>query len=349
MSGQVVVEPGSARREPRVAYFVSSYREEAQLRRLLHTLRAAQPDAPLLVFHNVFASDIDPAVVAEVGGHLFTSTEPIVWGDMSLDRARLQVLRWAAEHVDFDWLVLLSEQDYPIAPLDALGRRLAGSGADVVLDAQPVDEIADPGLRRECDLRYRYQRVALPAVPFDGMLRGSARDALALARRGAYRALELAQRQAHVYQFPPGMELPSKLGLRTGGPRGVPEDWRLWFGSAWYAISHGGTQRLLELVDEHPEVVRHFERTVIPSEAMVHSLLANAPDVRVERDSLHHIRWTDDGSGRPDVFTEADLPELLASGRFFARKFDLAQGTVLDQLDRLVLGTPAGVRPTVAA
>lgn len=327
---------------PRLAFFVSSYRSSAQLGRLLRTLRTAEPTAELLVFHNVFASEVDPAVVSAVGGHLFTAQTPIVWGDISLDQARWRVMRWALEHLEFDWLVLLSEQDYPIAPTGDLGRYLAGSGADIVLETEPIDEIADPRQRRDCDLRYNYQRVPLPAWHLTARLPGSLRRALATVLELGCVALERAQRRVHVYRLPPALHLPSKVGVRVSGDRAVPADWRVWWGSAWYAISRRGTQRLLELVDELPEVVRYYERAVIPSESLVHTLLCNAPDVRVHRDSLHHIRWSNTESGRPDVLTEDDLGELLGSGRFFARKFDVEDGLVLDLLDRHVLPDPAG-------
>ncbi|MGY5882412.1 beta-1,6-N-acetylglucosaminyltransferase [Modestobacter lacusdianchii] len=326
-----------ADREPRVAYFVSSYRSPDQLRRLLGTLRAAQPDAPLLVFHNVFASTIDPELLADVGARLFTSESPIVWGDISLDRARWDVLRWAVEHVDFDWLVLLSEQDYPIAPLGELGRRLANSGVDAVLDTEPITEIASAAQRRDCHWRYHYRRVALPTWGLSARLPPTVRRSAARLWGLACSALARVQPWLHVYPMPPELSLPSKVGVRVGrrGPFSV--EYPIWWGSAWFALSRRGTRRLLELVDSSAEVVDHFQHAVIPSESLTHTLLVNAPDVRVERASLHHIRWSDAGSGRPDVFAEEDLPGILASGKFFARKFE-RDSPVLDRLDDVVLG-----------
>jgi hypothetical protein len=83
---------------------------------------------------------------------------------------------------------------------------------------------------------------------------------------------------------------------------------------------------------------------VIPIESFAHTLLANAADVTVERASLHHVRWSASESGRPDVFTEADLPELLSSGRFFARKFGEGDEAVLSRLEQHVLGLPPTVQ-----
>ena len=102
-------------RRPRLLYFITSYRSPDQLERLLQVLRSAQPAAELVVHHDVHATPLDPAVISRVGGHLLTSSFPILWDDLSLDRARWRVMRWALETLQFDWMVLLSEQDYPIA------------------------------------------------------------------------------------------------------------------------------------------------------------------------------------------------------------------------------------------
>lgn len=325
-----------AERPPRLAYFVSSYRSPHQLRRLLGTLRAADPDAPLLVFHNVFASTIDPEILADVGAKLFTSTSPIVWGDITLDRARWDVMRWAIQHVDFDWLVLLSEQDYPIAPLSELGRRLAGSGADAVLDTEPIAEIASAAQRRDCHWRYDYRRVSLPAWGLSARFPTPVRRSLGRLWGLACSAFARTQPWLHIYPMPSELSLPSKVGVRVGRRGPFSAEYPIWWGSAWFALSHRGTQRLLELVDSSAEVVDHFEHAVIPSESLTHTLLVNAPDVRVERASLHHIRWSDAASGRPDVLSEVDLPELMSSGLFFARKFE-RDASVLDRLDDVVL------------
>jgi hypothetical protein len=47
--------------------------------------------------------------------HVMTSDSPIIWGNIDLETVRGWVFRWTLENLDFDWLIMLSEQDYPIA------------------------------------------------------------------------------------------------------------------------------------------------------------------------------------------------------------------------------------------
>jgi hypothetical protein len=328
-----------------MAYFISSYRSPDQLRRLLATLRAADEYAELIVHHDSFQSELDPSIVTDVAGHLLTSPFPIVWGDMSLERARWRVLDWALQHIDFDWIVLLSEQDYPITPSDVLAHRLRDSGADAVLEAEPIARMTDPFERLDRDRRYGYQYATLPASDITAQWPRPLRDAAKQLKKWMVAAIIRSQRLVFVYRRPPALTLPSMVGIRVGRRSPFSGQFPCWWGSAWYALSRRGTQRLLELIDANPQLVQYFARTVIPVESATATLLSNADDVRVENASLHHIRWTDRGSGRPDVFTMSDLAELLDSGCYFARKFDLSESAILDQLDQYVLAHQSSAHP----
>ncbi|SFF51203.1 beta-1,6-N-acetylglucosaminyltransferase [Blastococcus tunisiensis] len=322
---------------PRIAYFITSYQSPEQLSRLLRTLRAAQPTAELVVHHDVFAGPIDPGTVAEVGGHLHTSPHPIVWGDMSLDRSRWRVMRWALENLEFDWLVLLSEQDYPIARLDRFAERLRRSGVDAVLDAVPITELPDAEARLDCHRRYDYQYVPLPAWHLTRAWPPRLRGAVRRARDLLYGAIARSQGLVHVFKLPDALGLPNRVGLRAGSRSPFTAAFPCWWSSAWYALSRRGVARLLELVEADPGLMAYYERTIIPLESVVATLLCNAPDVPVERASLHAIRWSAVETGRPDLLADGDAAQLLGSGLFFARKFDPRATALLDELDRHVL------------
>ena len=85
--------------------------------------------------------------------HVMTSDSPIIWGDNELETVRERVFRWTLENLDFDWLIMLSEQDYPIAPLRNPENRLATSDADSIVGGVTVEEIKDKRLRREMNAR----------------------------------------------------------------------------------------------------------------------------------------------------------------------------------------------------
>jgi hypothetical protein len=60
------------------------------------------------------------------------------------------------------------------------------------------------------------------------------------------------------------------------------------------------------------------------------TILGNARQINIHVESKHYIRW--EPGHHPRVLSQIDLPEMLASGAHFARKF--APGSrVLDILD----------------
>jgi hypothetical protein len=235
------------------------------------------------------------------------------------------------DRLEFDWLVLLSAQDYPIKPLADLGAFLADTDADVVLNARPVDEITDPAARRNRRRRYLYQcrpvRIRLSVPPW-----------LRVARRvrnlcgPVVGVVNNVQPWLQIYRVGDG--LPWRVGVRSGSAP-FTADQPCWFGSMWFGINRTATAKLLATIRERPDYVDYFRRTIVPDEAVTASILGNLPGVRLLRQDLHHIRWSTAKTGHPDVLTSADLPELLTAPKFFARKFDVTvDAGILDELDR---------------
>lgn len=328
----------------RLAYLVTSYRSPEQLLRLVRTLRRADSDARVLVHHDVFVSDAPVAELAALDVRLLTSEHPIVWGDMSLERVRWRMFAELLDGPPFDWMVLLSEQDYPVAPPAALKSFLAGSGADAVIEAQRIEDIADPGLRRECELRYRHTYAALPGTGLARRLPPRLRSALRRTRLLGYRVINRVQSRMRFYFLPEELHLPTLVGVRRSAAA-LAGFGPIWYSEAWYALSREAVEHVVEHVRRHPEFVRYASRTVIPLESATATIVANAAHLTVLDAPLHHIRWSKRTSGRPDEFGLDDLDELLGSGRWFARKFSVTDHRVLDQLDERVLGAPAPGAP----
>jgi hypothetical protein len=327
--------PAESPDDLRIAYFLTSYGSGEQLARLVRTLRRSDPQAPIVVHHDQFAQPLPVGLLDDVPDvHVLDAQEPIVWGDMTLEAARWRVFRWALGHLEFDWLILLSEQDYPIARNSRLRSELAGSGADAIMYGERIDRL-EPALADECDRRYSYQYRSLPSLGIERRLPPAARRVTQRIRGSVFEAVSRTQRKVRFYGTPGVMDLPSRIGVR---PRRAlfSEAFPCWFNDCWFSISRTAVQHVVEYVDAHPEFVRYYERTVIPLESATATIVFNDPELVVDNRSLHTIRWTDPTSGRPDVLGVQDLEYLLASGGMFARKFG-STTDVLDELDRVVL------------
>jgi hypothetical protein len=320
----------------RVAYLITSYRPPAQLLRLLHTLRTAQPDSPLVVHHDRFRSSWSADLVAPIGGvEVLVSDVPVSWGDFSIVEVTWKTLTWMVEHEGFDWVVFLSEQDYPIAPLDRLEDHLATADVDAFIHARPIHLIDDPDLRMDCDRRYHYRYAKLPRPGLMAHLPPTTRRRIADPANYANFVFYKLQRKITVYRFPD--PLPMRIGIRPRRSLFSPS-FPCWYGSQWMALSRAAAEAVVTFVSDRPDYVRHFRRTVIPDEAATATIVCNDPRLKVSDRHLHLVRFSSP-DGHPDTFGVDDVGDLVSSGCFFARKFDLqADSAVFDALDQHVLG-----------
>src|SRR5689334_7292370 len=110
---------------PRVAYLVASHTLPPQVLRLMSALRRGSPDCVLISHHDNRSSSLHRGPLDALEVLQIEPPSAVGWGEFSLLAMELRCLRWALEHADFDWLVLISGQDYPIRPLAEIERSLA--------------------------------------------------------------------------------------------------------------------------------------------------------------------------------------------------------------------------------
>ena len=145
---------------PRVAYLILSY--TGPVERLVATLRAGSPDALIAVHHD------DRRTTLGAVDALRIDPRPVEWGHGSQLAAVLRCLRWVRERAAFDWLVLLSGQDYPLRPVGEIEASL--HGADAFIQTAPVAPLA--WRRGEADEFARRYRMRWRPVLGGGRARG---------------------------------------------------------------------------------------------------------------------------------------------------------------------------------
>src|SRR4029077_14193403 len=101
---------------PRTTYLIASHTGPDQVLRLARTLRRGSPAASLVLHHDDRGCSIDRGQLNELGVRL-VEPSPANWGEVSLLAMLLRCLRWCLDHTDFEWLILLSGQDYPVRPV----------------------------------------------------------------------------------------------------------------------------------------------------------------------------------------------------------------------------------------
>jgi hypothetical protein len=142
--------------------------------------------------------------------------------------------------------------------------------------------------------------------------------------RGGYRRLD------HFFFRHPRRQAPREIKLWTRKP---PHGLHPYGGAGYWCLSRACVDHVLSYLRRYPGVKRFFATTFIPDETFFHTILANSHlRDRLIDSCIHHAVWSP-GIGSPAVLTPDDLPAAMASGAWFARKFE--DHATLDLVDAL--------------
>ena len=294
-----------------VAFLVVSHRNPGQVLRLVRVLREGD-DTRVLVRHDQRRSALAAVAVEEAGGRLLLDRHGVAWGDFAYAEMLIEALAQMAAEEDPDWVVIVSGQDYPLRPIAELERHLADTPHQALLhDCWALDLDAEPPPPRdEFYRRYRFLHYQVP-------------------RAAANMLSRALGRHAYVRVMPPGLH--DLVGIRPARHPFGPA-LRCHVSADWLTLHRRGVRSVLEFVRTHPRAIRHYRRTVIPSESLFATALAADPAISIGP-APRAMRFRG-RSPHPDVLAEQDVEELLASGHYFARKFDAASHPrALDLLD----------------
>ncbi|HSJ30536.1 MAG TPA: beta-1,6-N-acetylglucosaminyltransferase [Longimicrobiales bacterium] len=292
-----------------VAYIISAYRLPGQLVRLVRRL-----DAPGTSFFIHVDAKSEDAVFRAMAEPLrdrpnvhFLPRHACYWGDFGHVQATLKGLSaLLAAGQPFDYVVLLTGQDYPLRSNAEIAATLEAAAGQVMLHWMPIPNPhwTDGGAYRIEHWHFRLGRrpLSFPGAPF----------------RHAW--LNAA------------WSLPARLlRLRRSFPHGLSP-----YGGSSYWIMPADCARYVDgFVRSHPDFVRFFRHVRVPDEIFFHTIVMNSPfRGRVAADDLRYIDWGA-GGDNPKVLTTADFDALMRSGKLFARKFDPhVDAVVLDRIDQ---------------
>ena len=261
-------------------FLIHAHRDLAQLNALVAQLC----DADFAIYVHLDRKwKVDTAEV-HPQAHQVEPRVDVRWGGFSQVRAMLGSLRRIlAGEPEFDKLVFLSAQDFPVLSNAGLKQELARLEGHELIEAAPVR----PG-GWQVAFRYQYYyREGSGFVP---------RLACALANR--------------------------MLRL-TGRTRRLPGGVEPWGGSAWWTLSRPCIAHLLAEADRRPALLRFFRSVLCPDEMFFHTLVMNSRfRDRVVANNFRYVQWPEGGARNPKVLTESDLERVLASGAHFCRKLD---------------------------
>jgi hypothetical protein len=280
-------------------FLIQAHKDIGQLNALIAQLR----DADFLLYVNLDRkSDLDPAAV-DPAARLVRERIDVHWGGFSQVQAVLNSLRQiVAEVPDFDKVLFLSAQDFPLLSNPALKESLAALAGQELLDTVAIGTA--PG-QWAADYRYQY---FYPQ------------------RQGRWRRLACGV---------------TNRAMRAAGiKRSLPNGLQAWGGSSWWALSRACVRMLLERVAREPGLLRFFGSVSSPDELFFQTLVMNSPfRARVLGKNFRYVQWPQQGARNPEVLAAQDFSRIAASGCHFCRKIDShASAALVPRLQALRAG-----------
>lgn len=109
---------------------------------------------------------------------------------------------------------------------------------------------------------------------------------------------------------------------------------RLFVGDMWVNLGAAAVQHLLSQRQALPHVESYLRRCSVPDEALLPTLLLNnSEDLQIYSEGHRYIKWKQ-GEPHPAMLAVGDVPDIVGSDAYFARKVDSRRTPlVLDLLD----------------
>lgn len=302
----------------KIAYLILVHKHPGQLVRLVRKLSTEKTS---------FFVHIDKKTDDEVYSQMvrglgnvpkvhFLKRQRVVWGHSSIVTATIRGIReMFNQNVPFDYVVLLSGQDYPLKSNSYIEKILRDNEPNSFIEYFPLPYAHwqeqgedNGGLDR---IEYWHFRLFGRPLKFPAERRFNSRIVSLL-----WSTL--------IFFFPV--------------KRKFPKGFKPFAGSAWWCLSRDCVEYVYDFTERNRAFVNFFKYVAAPDEIFFQTVVLNSPfKESVINDSLRYIHWPDNWD-HPAVLREDDFEDIAKSSSLFARKFDISvDAGVLDMIDQKLL------------
>jgi len=308
-------------------YLVFSHGDTHQLIRLAKAIRRLSPQSAIVFHHDASSGPLSSEEFDGIGNvHVIPTPIAVKWGDISFVDAFILSSRWILDNLDTEWLITLSGMDYPIQPLAEFELSLSKSGFDAAF--RFFEAFTHPGWPKgEGEKRYRYSYYQLPEFTYYYRVPQRIKESLAS-------LVSIINKSQSWIKIRPGYRnLKTAVGIQNGL---APFNDRMvcYGGWDWFNLNKKSLNEIHRFLNHNQSFRNYYKRTTLPSESMVHTILLNNPDFKIDNDAHRHIKWIGSASASPSIITAEDFESIIQSKHPFARKFNInVDETIFDKLD----------------
>jgi hypothetical protein len=271
------------------AYIILAHKNEQQVQRLIDTLDDKKSTFFLHVDRKVSITEFKKIFSNDTRVH-FVQRVKTEWGGFGLVDATLNAMSDVRKSGDFDKIILLSGQDYPIKSNEEIDQYFQHSRYNIFMDHFPLPNHRKWG-------------------PGGGMYRVN-KYFFGLSFIKKY----LAKVANFLATFIPFLNRKLAKGIEP------------FSGSQWWAMDMRALNYVLDYVATHPEYVKFHKHTFAPDELFFQMILLNCEDDslrnNIANDNLRYMKWKTSDIAHPEILKVNDLDDIGDSNALFARKFD---------------------------
>lgn len=318
----------------KIVYIISAYKYPDQLVRLVLKLNSE---------NNIFFIHLDARSSRKVYSsavsqlkHLsnvyFLERHACHWGDFGHVKATLKGIgEIFNKNIQFDYLILLTGQDYPIKSNSYINNFLKDNNGKIFMSYEdyrvpPNKDWVSSGVDRiqyyHFTLSTHFRLVLPPDLTANAYLRDKIlqRNWLKLASE-MYKVV-LSWVPVKKRKFPNNLEA-----------------YKIYLGSSYWLMPKICVSHIYEFIRKNPDYTRFFKYVDIPDELFFQTIVLNSSlKDSVVNNNLFYIDWANPNPTYPRVFTKDDFNDLCHSQQLFARKFDQTRDQkVLDMIDDKIL------------
>ena len=302
----------------KVLYFIQSHKNPEQVCRLVNLIKKSSSNAQVIINHNFSSSYLDLSSLKQFSGiYLIKRDKSARRGDDSVFDIYLNTINWLFDqNFDFDWLICLSGQDYPIQPISDIEAFLATTEYDGFINYWDILSEESPWGKEAGRKRFFAQYISLPQW-----------------------SKWWLRKVSRIEPFIPFLKIQWRFALIGLEAKSTPfnDNFKCYGGWYWNTLSRKCVYFLRNYLEEHPELLKFYKRTLAPEESLIATVLVNSNQFNLCNDCLRYLDFPSELFGYARSLTIDDYAKIVSSNCHFARKFEpKPDDKILDLLDELL-------------
>ena len=304
----------------KICYLIQTHQHPEQIYRLIKTIQTSETDNQIIISHDFTTCNLDINSLEKNNVKILNGKGGR--GNFSSVKSYLNAVNWLVNNrIEYDWLIYLSGQDYPIKPISEIDSFLSKTDYDGFIEYFNVFSLLSHWSIQEGQSRYlfKYQSLdILKKIP-DWLKR-------------------LCLPTKIINYLQPFFRI--NLAYDMLGVRRKPlfnTNFFCYGGSFFTTLSRKCIEYLHGFCQNHPEVLEYYQEVCVSDESFLQTILVNSRKFNLCNDNKLYFDFSKTKNGRPKVLTISDYDAVIRSDAHFARKFDMDEDRIiLDILDEKI-------------